>query len=139
MQLAVLKRLEFHSKQTLGHFTLFDGADDLMSAKSLELPDLNNQTDISCIPVGEYLCKKRFSDDYGWHYLVEETSGGHVTGRKWVLIHFGNFYHNTRGCILLGRAITDLNGDGLRDVTSSVITMNLLNSLADDVFKLIIC
>lgn len=129
-------RRSYEDRQTLGHLCLFEGVDDIFSAKSLELPDLNNETDISCIPKGRYLCKKRFSDKYGWHYLVCEQDGAHVTGRTWVLIHFGNYYHNTKGCILLGQDVTDINGDGYRDVTRSKFTMQLLNSVADQIFFL---
>lgn len=136
MQHAVLVRLEYSEKQTLGHFSLFDKTDLVFSCKSLELPDLGNQTNISCIPKGDYICIKRYSRGYGWHYLVKELTGTHVEGREWILIHFGNFYHNTLGCILLGQSHSDINGDGLRDVTASKRTMMQLNRAANNDFKL---
>ena len=129
-------RLVNEDKQTLGHFNLFEDGEVVFSCKSLELPDLDNQTDISCIPKGEYVCTKRFSRDYGWHYLVKELDGEHVKARKWILIHFGNYYHNTRGCILLGQDFIDINQDGYRDVTSSRRTMRTMNKLADVNFRL---
>tara|TARA_R110001599_G_scaffold100770_8_gene258120 strand:- start:3621 stop:4040 length:420 start_codon:yes stop_codon:yes gene_type:complete len=136
MQLAVLSRLKYSDKQILGHLSLFDETDEVFSCKSLELPDLDNQTDISCIPTGEYICIKRYSPGYGWHYLVKELDGEHVKGREWILIHFGNYFYNTLGCILLGQALSDINGDGLRDVTDSKRTMNQLNRAANNEFKL---
>ena len=135
-QVAVLKRLVFEDRQTLGHFTLFEGVDELVSAKSLELPWRDNQKNISCIPTGTYKVKKRYSKDYGYHFLVTELDGSHVKGRTWILIHFGNYYQNTVGCILLGRAVLDINGDGLRDVTSSGPTINHIYRLAADEFTL---
>lgn len=136
MQEAYLCRRSHEDRQTLGHFLLFDGVDLLFGCKSLELPDKDNQSDISCIPKGRYLCKKRFSNKYGWHYLVCEVDGKQVTGRKWILIHFGNYYHNTLGCILLGQDVTDINGDGYRDTTRSKFTMQLLNAVSDQLFYL---
>ena len=136
MQQAVLKRLDHGKKQTLGDFRLYDDLECCFSAKSLELPWLSNQSNISCIPSGRYKCSKRHSRKYGHHYIVEELDGSHVTGRTWILIHFGNYYRNTKGCILLGLAFTDINSDGLLDVTSSKAAMKLLNKVADDTFLL---
>lgn len=136
MQQAVLFRLKYQDKQTLGHFSLFDDTDLVFSCKSLELPDMCNQQNISCIPKGEYICIKRWSADYQWHYLVKELTGTHVEGREWILIHYGNFYFNTLGCILLGQSFSDINGDGLRDVTASKRTMSQLSRVANNEFKL---
>ena len=136
MQRAILVRLANEDKQTLGHFTLYEDASVVFSCKSLELPDLGNQTDISCIPKGDYICCKRYSTKYGWTYLVREVDEEHVKGRKWILIHFGNYFHNSRGCILLGQDFIDINQDGYRDVTSSRRTMRTMTRLADDIFKL---
>ena len=136
MQRAVLCRLNESNEQALGHFTLFDDTDQVFNCKTLELPDLGNQKDISCIPKGRYKCRKRQSDAYGWHFIVEELSGGHVTGRKWILIHFGNYKSNTEGCILVGQAHTDIDGDGLRDVTRSKFTLKQLIAVAHHVFIL---
>lgn len=136
MQHAVLARLEYGEKQTLGHFSLFDRTDLVFSCKSLELPDLGNKQNISCIPKGDYICIKRYSRDYGWHYLVKELDQEHVEGREWILIHFGNFYFNTLGCILLGQCFSDINADGLKDVIDSKRTMTQLNRAANNDFKL---
>jgi len=127
---AVLCRLNQSKLQTLGHFTLFDDTDQVFSCKTLELPDLGNKQDVSCIPKGRYKCIKRKSEAYGWHFLVEELDGGHVTGRAWILIHFGNYKSNTKGCILVGQAHTDIDGDGLRDVTRSRFTLSALVKVA---------
>jgi hypothetical protein len=136
IQRAVLIRLERSDQQILGHFTLFDGSDELFSCKSLEPPDLNNEPYKSCIPIGSYLCVRRFNDRYDTHYIIKELNGEHVTGRKWILLHAGNFNRNTKGCILLGKCHTDIDGDGLRDVSSSKQTFRKLNALADNQFYL---
>ncbi len=113
-------------KQTLG-IMVVPGFD----CKTLELPWINNQQEISCIPVGSYICKKRWSEKYGHHFIVEG-----VPGRSYILIHFGNYYTNTKGCILVGLAFTDINNDGLLDVTSSKNTMKQLYDLQPDEFVL---
>ena len=56
----------------------------------------------------------------------------------YILIHHGNYYTNTRGCILPGDSVADINGDGHRDVTSSKRTMDKLNELLPDEFQMII-
>jgi len=129
---AVLHRLVEEEKQTLGSLTVFDGTDPVFSAKSLELPWLNNERNISCIPPGEYTCKRKHSLKYGNHFKVTETNGGEVRGRDFILIHKGNFKCDTKGCILLGRDHRDIDHDGLRDVTSSNATMKQLNNLIVD-------
>lgn len=75
----------------------------------------------------------RESEKYGKHFYVKD-----VPGRDYILIHPGNFVSQTEGCILIGRNFTDLNGDGLRDVTDSKATMNMLYDLMTESFDLYI-
>lgn len=130
MQKAVITRLQSDDKQTLGTFTLFDDTDEVFNAKTLELPWLDNQKNISCIPTGRYLCQRRSSQKYSDHFIIRDLSGDHVTGRKWILIHAGNYHSQIEGCVLVGRDHIDINGDGLKDVTSSRATLRLLNQAA---------
>jgi len=52
---------------------------------TIELPWLDNQKRISCVPEGEYILQKRFSKKFGWHlHLVN------VPGRDYILIHRAN-------------------------------------------------
>lgn len=75
---------------------------------TLELPDLNNKKDISCIPIGTYECFQRISTKNNQRIdgIVYELKG--VPNRENVQIHIGNFLSNTEGCILVGRS-TDLH------------------------------
>ena len=52
---------------------------------TIELPWLNNQRRISCIPEGEYLLEQRFSTKFGWHLHLMN-----VPGRDLILIHPAN-------------------------------------------------
>jgi hypothetical protein len=46
-----------------------------------------------------------------------------VPGRSAILVHRGNFVSDTEGCILVGRGFTDIDSDGLTDVTDSTETL----------------
>lgn len=130
---AFLLRLDQDDKQTLSEMHFYNGTTHLLTVKALELPDRDNQTSISRILANRYKCKLRWSRKYSWHFIVED-----VEGRTWILIHFGNYYRDTRGCILVGNNFTDIDGDGYRDVTSSKKTMQRILDLPEDEFELII-
>jgi hypothetical protein len=38
-------------------------------------------------------------------------------------IHSGNFFSDSEGCIMLGKAVSDINKDGEPDVTESRVTI----------------
>jgi len=130
---AVLHRLVEEEKQTLGSFTLFDDTDAVFTAKSLELPWLGNEQQISCIPPGNYLCKRRHSSRHGNHFKVTGLHSCEVRDREFILIHKGNFHRDIMGCILLGRDHIDINHDGYRDVTSSRGAIRQLNNSVDEI------
>ena len=131
---AKLIRLMQDDKQTLSSLLFFNDDIKLMlHVKALELPDRNNATAISRINAGKYICKLRYSLKFGWHFIVEN-----VEGRSYILIHFGNTYKHTNGCILVGNAFTDLDGDGYRDVTSSKKTLKRILAIAPKQFELLI-
>lgn len=121
------------AKQTLGQLAVTEGWDTIFSCKTLELPWLNNKSKVSCIPVGTYTVLKRNSPKYGEHFHIQD-----VEGRDMILIHHGNYHTDILGCILVGVAHTDINGDGCKDVTSSKATMVKLLSILPDSFTLII-
>ena len=130
--IAVIHRLkDKDNKQSLGRFYLYDGVKDVFNCKSLELPDRSNNRNVSRIPSGKYICKLRWSKKYGWHFHVTN-----VKDRSWILIHFGNYYTDIRGCILLGNDFIDINRDGHLDVTSSKKTLSRLLKVAPQQFEL---
>lgn len=120
---AVLKRFKFYDKQTLGKLSLFNKTKEIFNCVTLELPFRNNERNISSIPEGVYKCVLRRSQKYGLHYHLLD-----VQGRTLILIHNGNYYTHTRGCVLIGRNHTDINRDGYKDVTSSKATKKKLMS-----------
>jgi len=130
---ALLNRLVHETKQTLGELNFYQGVSKVFSCKILELPDRKNQTSISRIPAGTYTCILRWSPKYKWHYHVTN-----VPGRSLILIHFGNFFKDTRGCLIAGVNFHDINHDGYRDVTSSKKTMKRMLAIAPKTFELTI-
>jgi len=67
---------------------------------SYELPDKDNQHGTSCIPVGDYTCVRHVSEAHpiaSMTYMVQN-----VPNRNGILIHSGNTYKDSKGCILLG-------------------------------------
>lgn len=130
---SILIRLQQDAKQTLSEMHFYNGLNHLLTVKALELPDRNNLTSISRIPAGKYVCKLRWSSKYKWHFILED-----VEGRSYILIHFGNYYRDTRGCILVGNAFVDINRDGYLDVTSSKKTIKRILALPGNDFNLTI-
>jgi len=71
----------------------------------LEPPDMLNKSNISSIPVGQYICKRYSSDRYSDTFQVMN-----VPNRYKILFHAGTFVENTEGCILLARKFGVLKG-----------------------------
>jgi hypothetical protein len=72
-----------------------------------ERPWKDNQKNISCIPVGIYLCKRYSSDKYPDTFEVVN-----VPGRTHILFHKGNFpLKDSKGCILIAEKFEDINDD----------------------------
>lgn len=90
---------------------------------SLELPWKDNKRNISCIPTGTYKAIWVYSASRG-RYLYQLEK---VTGRSSIQIHWGNYAAGKQvdieGCILLGSAMTDINGDRIPDITNSKVTV----------------
>jgi hypothetical protein len=124
----LINRYDHDDKQTIGQLFLL-GENDKIIAKwdSLELPWLNNQRRISCIPLGTYKCKQHRSPKFGRTLWLQD-----VPNRSEILIHSGNYHTQILGCILIGKDLKDINKDGYLDVTRSRVAMKeLMDSLKD--------
>ena len=90
-------REEFTEVSTIGNLYL----DSEWLCDTLELPYINNQKSISCIPAGQYKVRLRTARESATrnylHLLVED-----VKDRTYILFHRGNAAKDTRGCILVG-------------------------------------
>ncbi|MDA8956144.1 DUF5675 family protein [Flavobacteriales bacterium] len=92
-----------------------DNGDIIFSKKSLERGWQNNQRNISCIPIGNYLLRQDFSPKFN-KYLWEIYG---TEGRSECKFHAANYWQQLNGCIALGMDHVDINNDGDPDVTSS--------------------
>lgn len=71
---------------------MFEG---LELCKTIELPWLNNQPRVSCIPEGQYELRKRYSAKFKWHFEVKG-----VSQRDYILVHPANdAQKELKGCI----------------------------------------
>ncbi|UGU15226.1 DUF5675 family protein [Sinomicrobium kalidii] len=122
----VIHRQKGNDTQTPGHLRVFKNGKEVFSCYTLELPDRNNQTWVSRIPAGTYNAVKHQAPKFGNSIWIKD-----VPNRSEILIHRGNYYRNTLGCILVGRSLVDIDGDGHKDVTNSEETMNTLYNLLE--------
>ena len=96
--------------------------------KTLELPYKGNQQKISCIPKGIYEVNYTLSPLFKKHtYEIQN-----VPNRAGIRIHSGNYTRQILGCILLGKTLTDIDGDGIIDVTDSSTTVNEFEKLMSE-------
>jgi hypothetical protein len=122
----------YGQKETTSTFNLIRADGTFWTCKVLELPWLNNQHDVSCIPAGTYLCVLK-----PFHNVMRYELQA-VPGRDAIFIHEGNYASgikiDTEGCILLGSALQDINNDNQLDVIDSVQTvkkfMDELNNMS---------
>lgn len=107
--------------ETLGSF--YSPARELV-CKTMELPWLDNKSNISCIPEGVYVVRKMppgFGRDYGYFRFmsVAGRSINRVLGMSTILIHRIAYVKDLLGCIGVGGRFADLNKDGVPDMADS--------------------
>jgi hypothetical protein len=133
MKITIVRK--YRELETQGSLYVFDGIEYIFNCKTLELPNLGNQHNISCIPEGDYDVVKITSAKHGNCFQVLN-----VPGREGILIHKGNYAYGTHvdtlGCILVGMAFADINNDGQLDVVDSTIALNKLLNILPDSFRL---
>ena len=124
--------------QTIGEASLKRLSEEfpILRFYTLELPWLQNQRNISCIPEGRYIIDTYSSERYPEAFKVRTPGAREVTDRSAILIHTGNYNKDTKGCILPGLYLSDINADGLFDVTESGKALDLLKSFAGEEFLL---
>lgn len=88
-----ITRFETGSDGTVGVMTI----NRRLFAITMEPPENGNKPNISCIPSGNYICKRIVSPKYGETFEVMR-----VHGRSHILFHWGNTVSDTEGCILVG-------------------------------------
>ncbi len=72
---------------------------------TLERKWLNNMKEVSCIPDGEYLCRRIQSPRHGNTFEVTK-----VPERSEILFHKGNLMDDSHGCVVVGEQFEPLEG-----------------------------
>ena len=72
---------------------------------TLENPWINNKSYVSCIPADSYVCAKFSGAKYKDVWIVQS-----VPDREYILLHYGNTAKDTDGCIILGLALGEIDG-----------------------------
>jgi len=133
---------KYRPEQTEGTLEVFneDTGELEFTCKTLELPWLDNETGISCIPEGHYDVIPRTSKKYKNHLHILD-----VPERSYILIHPANFvgsdnprtgHSDLRGCIAVGSKFGDLNSDGIPEILNSKNTFKHLMDVAPEGFIL---
>lgn len=113
MKRFVIKRVATGKDGTFGAFLEAVGLDLIPFALTLERPWLDNAVGISCIPSGNYVCRRVNSPRFGDTF---EVTG--VRGRLHILLHKGNVDDDSRGCILVGEEFSTWT-DGTASIARS--------------------
>lgn len=106
---------------------------------TLELPWKDNKKNVSCIPTGTYECSVAHMQSMN----IDAYLLSNVENRDGIFIHPGNYAFgkkvDTSGCILIGNAFEDRNGDGTDDVVNSRLTFaKFMAYFGNEPFTLII-
>lgn len=96
-----LKRIAYTDTETAGALIL-DGFPFLLT---LEDPWRDNARFVSCIPKGNYVCKRMISPKFGETFTVIG-----VPDRDFIRFHWGCTHLDTEGCILTGKKFGKLDG-----------------------------
>ena len=104
MRTFILYRLPQNKDGTFG--VLLDGMiEKTPFCLTVEREWLDNQKGISCIPTGEYICKRVNSPKFGNTFEVTN-----VPNRTAILFHKGNLSEDSHGCIILGEQFESYKG-----------------------------
>ena len=131
-----LNRKKYRDKQTLGVMDVYKNNEFVCSMATLEKAWLNNQRNESCIFPGFYIVEHYHSVNHPNSFEITN-----VKDRTSILIHSGNYYTHTAGCILIGLTHTDLNNDGYYDVEQSSKAYDKLRSICkyEEIININIC
>jgi hypothetical protein len=115
-----LTRIETGPSETIGVLTI----NKKLVCFILEPPKKGNKKGVSCIPTGQYLCKRYESKKFGCPCLAVHN----VHSREYIAMHYGNTAKDTKGCLLPGLFVGHLDGrravlrskDALKEIIESM-------------------
>ena len=124
---------DFQDKnQTLGKLTIYsDSNKPLFTALTLERGWRNNESNVSCVPLGTYPVVFEWSNRFKQN-LWELKS---VPNRSECKFHGANYWYQLNGCIALGDRLADINKDGYNDVLNSNSTLKKFHKILEKLTK----
>lgn len=142
MREAIHIKRDYSPEQTVGRLYVFNENNGcIYDCWSFELPNLDNQRQISCIPEGTYTIIKHKSPKFGDCLWIQD-----VPNRSGILIHDKvNFVGSKNpktgksdllGCIAPAEEKLDIDKDGIVDIAprSSTVALNKILPLVPDKF-----
>lgn len=121
-----LNRKKYTNIQILGTMDVYKDNLFICSFATLEQAWNNNETSNSCIPKGHYIVEHYNSNAHPNSFILKQTEP-----RTFILIHSGNYYKHTSGCILIGFIHSDINNDGYLDTIYSKNAMDKLRKITE--------
>lgn len=122
--------------QTLGNCSVLgDEGKPIFTAISLERGWRDNQRNVSCVPLGEYLLVLEYSPRFKQNLWELKE----VPNRSECKFHAANYWRQLNGCIALGLKLVDIDGDGYNDVTNSRYAMDAFHeAMGDDTTAMLV-
>jgi hypothetical protein len=125
----ILRRTKHSPTHTLGVLTVVDEKEiQLYRCFSLELGWHNNAPRTSCVPSGVYTIKLEYSPAF--KRKLWELKG--VRNRSECKIHGANYVSQLLGCVAPGLAYSDLDKDGVIDITNSRVALQGIHEAMGD-------
>jgi len=118
----ILNRRKHTDKQVIGTMDVYQDNLFMCSLMTLERAWQNNEINESCIPKGFYTIDHYSSNKHPNTFILQDTAP-----RSYILLHAGNYYTHSAGCILVGLTFADINNDGYLDAKYSTEAMEKLN------------
>lgn len=115
MNKAVITRFSDNGRETIGTMVATRADGQTWTRHTLEKPWLGNQRNISCVPAGTYNVALAYM---GILKAMLYCVAG-VIGRDGIFFHWGNFVKDTDGCILIGKLLADIDGNGTVDISDT--------------------
>ena len=119
-----LTRRKYRDKQVLGTMDVYKDNEFICTLATLERAWLNNKRNESCIPQGFYIVEHYHSEKHPNSFELQDTAP-----RTSILIHSGNYYNHSAGCILVGLTHEYINDDDYCDVKYSSEAYNKLRNI----------
>lgn len=99
---------------------------------TMELPWKGNEPFESCIPTGEYICKRDWTGNHQFYRVVN------VPNRTLIELHTATIVGDLAGCIALGETCGKVDGVWKLIESSPAMSRFMTHMNGDEVFRLVI-